>query len=176
VDDRYDPRVTERELADVLRELGWTIHRRAPERAGVGPIPTTELALLKQVIDAPGSTVGELAQALGLRQPNVSAAVGVLASRGLVTKETSPSDRRVTLVTATPLGHSEHQAIADGWAQPLEAALAALPEEHRHALAKASDALEALHGLLRAPEGGPDHPAPETPAPGPTSPPAGPGR
>ena len=138
-----------RELADVLRELGWTVHRRAPERAGVGPIPTTEVALLKQVIDAPGSTVGELAQALGLRQPNVSAAIGVLASRGLVVKETSPTDRRVTLVTATPRGEAEHQAIAEGWSQPLKDALAALPQENRKALADAADALQALHDLLR---------------------------
>lgn len=140
-----------RELADVLRELGWTVHRRAPERAGVGPIPTTEIALLKQVIDCPGSTVGELAQSLGLRQPNTSAAIGVLASRGLVTKETAPDDRRITRVKATPLGESEHRAIAASWSRPLQDAIAALDEGHQRALADATEALEALYELLRTP-------------------------
>lgn len=140
-----------RELAEVLRELGWTVHRRAPERAGVGPIPTTELALLKQIVDAPGSTIGELAQALGLRQPNVSAAIRVLVDRGLVTKETSPADRRIALVRATAEGEAEHEAIAAGWSRPIEEAYAALGEEHQRALADATEALEALYDLLRLP-------------------------
>lgn len=148
---RYDAPVTQqRELTDVLRELGWTIHRRAPERAGVGPIPTTEVALLKQVVENPGSTVGELAQALGLRQPNVSRAVATLAGQGLVTKEQSPSDRRITHVRATALGLSEHQAISAGWSEPIVVALASLAEEHRQALYSATAALEALQAALRA--------------------------
>jgi len=142
-----------RELADVLRELGWTVHRRAPERAGVGPIPTTEIALLKQVIDSPGATVGELAQALGLRQPNVSAAIRVLADRGLVTKETSATDRRITMVKPTAAGHAEHEAIASGWSSPIVDALASLSEEHQRTLEGATEALAALYDLLRAPRG-----------------------
>lgn len=137
------------ELADVLRELGWTVHRRTPERAGVGPIPTTELALLKQVVDAPGSTVGELAQVLGLRQPNVSAAIRVLADRGLVIKERSPKDRRITLVRPTALGCSEDAAIAAGWAAPIRQALEGLSDEHRTAIEQAREALAALQERLR---------------------------
>ncbi|WP_246213021.1 MarR family winged helix-turn-helix transcriptional regulator [Streptomyces abyssomicinicus] len=148
------PSPHQRELADVLRELGWTVHRRTPERAGVGPIPTTELALLKQVIDAPGSTVGELAQALGLRQPNVSAAIRVLADRGYVVKESSPKDRRITLVRPTALGCSEHEAIADSWAAPIRVALEGLSADHRSAIEQAAEALAALHERLRVVEQG----------------------
>lgn len=144
----------QRELADVLRELGWTVHRRSPERAGVGPIPTTELVLLKQVIDAPGSTVGELAQALGLRQPNVSAAIRVLAGRGFVVKETSPRDRRITLVRPTELGRSEHEAIAESWAEPIREALEGISAVHRAAIEQATEALAALHERLQALEPG----------------------
>lgn len=144
----------QRELADVLRELGWTVHRRSPERAGVGPIPTTELALLKQVIDAPGSTVGELAQALGLRQPNVSAAIRVLAGRGFVVKESSPEDRRVTRVMSTAVGRAEHEAIAESWAAPIREALDGLGPEHRAVIEQATEALAALHERLQALEAG----------------------
>ena len=40
------PRLTD--VSITLREIAWTIHRKAPDRAGVGPLPTTEIALLKQ--------------------------------------------------------------------------------------------------------------------------------
>lgn len=141
--------VEQRELADVLRELGWTVHRRAPERAGVGPIPTTELALLKQIVDAPGSTVGELAQNLGLRQPNVSAAVKVLVGKGLARKEASLTDRRITLVVPTDLGLAEHRAIAASWSAPIAHAIASLDSAHQQALTQATDALAALYEALR---------------------------
>lgn len=139
-----------RELTLMLRELSWTVHRRAPERAGVGPMPTTEIALLKQVVTTPGATVGQLADALGLRQPNASAAIRVLVDKGLVAKETSPTDRRVVRIVPTAHGRAEHEAIAAAWTGPLEDAIAALSPEHRRALENAADALAALHaGLTR---------------------------
>jgi DNA-binding MarR family transcriptional regulator len=137
-----------RELTLMLRELAWTVHRRAPERAGVGPIPTTEIALLKQVVTTPGATVGQLAGALGLRQPNASAAIRVLVDRGLVAKEASAADKRVVRIVPTDLGRSEHEAISAAWAGPLQDAIAALAPEHRQALEDAVEALEALQAAL----------------------------
>lgn len=137
------------ELTVTLREIAWTIHRTAPDRAGVGPLPTTEIALLKQVIDAPGSTVGELARALGLRQPNVSAALRVLSQRGFVVKEPGEQDRRVVRIFATERGGVEHQAIADAWTGDLDRALAELSPRQLEALDDALDALRALHRSLR---------------------------
>lgn len=156
---RYDRVVTtgvrrpRPELALVLRELGWTIHRQAPERAGVGPIPTTELAVLKQVIDTPGATVGELARGLGLRQPNASAAIRLLVDRGLVAKEAATDDRRQVRIVPTPQGRREHRAIAAAWLEPIVVALASLSPEDREELEDAADALEALQRALvrRAP-------------------------
>ena len=132
-----------------LRELAWLIHRHAPERAGVGPIPTTEIALLKQVIDNPGSTIGELAAALGLLQPNVSTAIRILEQRGFVERQKSESDRRVSRILATGSGIAEHQAISDGWAQPVDRALASLTPDQRVALDGAADALDSLQAFLR---------------------------
>lgn len=139
-----------RDLTVTLRELAWTVHRRAPERAGYGPIPTTELALLKQVLDTPGATVGELSQALGLRQSNTSAALRTLSSRGFIVRESSASDRRVVRIMPTPLGATEHAAIADAWVSPMESALAELSDEHRDILEGSTEALRALDRALRA--------------------------
>lgn len=139
-------------LTDVsitLRELAWTIHRKAPERAGVGPLPTTEIALLKQVIDSPASTVGEIADALGLQQPNVSTSLRTLEQRGFVTREKSPQDRRVSLIQPTDSGIAEHRAISEEWARPVNDALLALTTEQQTALENAVDALTAAHRVLR---------------------------
>ena len=141
-------------VAITLRELAWTIHRRAPERAHVGPIPTTEVALLKQVVDDPGATVGELARTLGLKQSNTSAALRSLENRGLITRESNEDDRRVVRIRATPSGAREHEAIAEAWSAGVIDAVAALPERERAALEAANDALVLLHDLIREEGGG----------------------
>jgi DNA-binding MarR family transcriptional regulator len=139
----------DRRLALTLREIAWAIHRRAPERADVGPIPTTEVALLKQIVDAPGSTVGELARALGLQQSNTSAALRTLSARGLVARETSEADRRVVRVWITPEGLAEHEAIAEAWSADVVRAIALLPPDERAALEAAAPALARVHEQLR---------------------------
>lgn len=139
-----------RDVTVALRELAWAVHRRAPERGGVGPIPTTELALIKQVLETPGATVGELSQALGMRQSNTSAAIRALVQRGFVTREADSSDRRVTLVVPTELGRTEHQAIAEAWAGSLVTALESLPDAQQAELVRALPALQALERAIRA--------------------------
>ena len=137
-----------RDVPTTLRELAWVIHRSAPERAG-GPIPTTEVALLKQVLDTPGSTVGELASALGLRQPNVSSALRALEERGMVRRVKNEDDRRVTQIMPTPVGATEHHAISEAWKEPLLEAIGTLETEDREALAAAAGALQRLYDQLK---------------------------
>lgn len=140
-----------RHLAMSLREIAWAIHRKAPERAHVGPIPTTEIALLKQVVDGPGATVGELARALGLKQSNASAALRSLGERGLVERVSSAADRRVVQVWATAAGIAEHEAIAEAWTTDVVRAIDALPAAEREALEAAATALAHVRELLRQP-------------------------
>lgn len=140
-------------LPVIVRELAWTVHKRAPDRAGVGPLPTMEVALLKQIVDHPGATVGELSAALGLHQPNTSAALRVLVKRGLVTRATDANDRRSARVAPTELGVREHEAIATAWAATVATAISTLEPKHREALAAAGDAMVALTRLVRDLEG-----------------------
>ncbi|WP_460775831.1 MarR family winged helix-turn-helix transcriptional regulator [Microbacterium sp. GXF7504] len=136
-------------LAVILRELAWTIHKRSPDRAGVGPLPTIEVALLKQIVDSPGSTVGELSTALGLRQPNTSAALRDLVDRGLVARVTDERDRRTVRIEPTELGRTEHVEIAGAWANDVATALEQLPEADRAALEGAAGALASLSRIVR---------------------------
>jgi len=138
------------DVAVALRELAWTIHRKAPDRAGVGPIPTTEIALLKQIIDTPGLTVGELAQSLGLRQPNVSAALRALVQRGFALRQQAAHDRRSAHIVATDAGIAEHQAVSAAWAAPVHHAISTLDASDFAALAHARGALETILRTLRS--------------------------
>lgn len=136
-----------RDVSTTLRELAWVIHRSAPERAGA-PIPTTEIALMKQVMDAPGSTVGDLAGVLGLRQPNVSAALRGLERRGFVQRVKSEGDRRVTRILPTETGAAEYRVISDAWRAPVHDGIEALEAADRAALEAAAPALQRLHERL----------------------------
>lgn len=135
-------------LAVTLRELAWTIHKRSPDRAGVGPLPTIEVALLKQIIDMPGATVGELSAALGLRQPNTSAALRHLVDRGLVARVTDAADRRTVRIEPTELGRDEHEEISRAWANDVATALGKLAAEDREALERAAGAMAALKRFI----------------------------
>lgn len=143
------PTPSDTPLGVVLRELAWTIHKRAPDRAGVGPLPTTEIALLKQVLDSPGATVRELSESLGLRQPNTSAALTVLVGRGLVERHPGEDDRRTVRIEPTELGRTEHAALATDWAGAVSEAITRLPAAERSDLESAAGALAELTRLLQ---------------------------
>lgn len=137
------------QLNQALRELSFTLHHRVPERVGAVRLPSSELVVLKQIADAPGSTVNEIAESLGLRQPNASAAVTSLVRRGLVTREQSPADRRVFHLRPTEDGLAEHRAMTRAWAEALDLNLAGLTDEQRARLAAVADDLTALLELVR---------------------------
>lgn len=136
-------------LSITLRELAWAIHYRVPDRAGVGSISSSELALLKQIADSPGLTVSELSRLLGMRQPNASVAITSLVSRGFVIRKTEPEDRRLVRIHITDIGAKEHRALAKGWAHSLTEAVDQLPESDKEALQAAGPSLELLLKLIR---------------------------
>ena len=139
-----------REIADLLRDLSWNVHRKAPEITGIDPLPATELAVLKHVLDNPGLTVTELARLVGLKQSNASAAIRTLVDRGLVTRSSSPTDRRASLLMPTEEARAQNEAIAFAWSGPIRAGIARLEEGQREALEAASGALAALSRTLQA--------------------------
>ena len=91
----------QRELATVLRDLAWTIQRLVPEVAGLDPLTNTEIAVIKRIQASPGITLTDLARHLEMQQSNASAAVRDLVERGLVARERSAADLRVTKLVPT---------------------------------------------------------------------------
>ncbi|MFV0316003.1 MAG: MarR family winged helix-turn-helix transcriptional regulator [Microthrixaceae bacterium] len=99
--------------ADVDRRLLAAVERlgRAIRAARQDVATTHGLSLLGlqiiDVVDRGGvQTVGAIASELDVRQPTISDAVATLEKRGLVTRRSGRSDRRVTEVLLTPRGSS----------------------------------------------------------------------
>ncbi|WP_341394458.1 MarR family winged helix-turn-helix transcriptional regulator [Arthrobacter sp. G119Y2] len=148
--DESDTAARQREVAVLLRDLAWTIHRRIPDVTGIDPLASTELAVLKHILEAPGLTVTELSRRMALKQSNTSAAVRVLTERGLVTRESSPADRRISRLVPTDEALAQDEAIEDAWAGPIRSGLAGLSDEEGRALDAAASALQSLNAVLRS--------------------------
>lgn len=139
-----DPRLLR--LGVVLHELSWRMRRRGPADVGLAPLPPTELEVLRHVTTHPGASVGDAAQALGLRASNASAAVRGLAERGLLDRRPDPDDGRV--VRLHPSGRAEeHRRMIEGaWARVLGDAMAPVAPEDVERLLAAAEVLEQVLG------------------------------
>ncbi|MCV7063062.1 winged helix-turn-helix transcriptional regulator [Mycolicibacterium vaccae] len=133
-----------RDLALTLHDLSWRIARFGPAQAGIEPLPASELAVLRTVMDQPDRAMSEVAQSLSMQPSNVSAAVRSLHDRGLVDKRPAAHDRRVTLLTPTRRALKEREQIEAAITATVSSALASLPAEQADTLQRAMPALRAL--------------------------------
>jgi DNA-binding MarR family transcriptional regulator len=91
------------ELAGRLRLAVTRLARQLRQQAGSGLTPSMTAALAS-VERSASPTVGELAAAERVSAPTMSVVVGKLEEQGLVTRDTDPTDRRVTRVRITAEG------------------------------------------------------------------------
>lgn len=133
-----------RALALTLHDLSWRIARFGPAQAGIEPLPASELAVLRAVMDQPDRAMSEVAQSLSMQPSNVSAAVRSLHDRGLVDKRPAAHDRRVTLLAPTRRALKEREQIEAAITATVSSALASLPAEQADTLQRAMPALRAL--------------------------------
>lgn len=146
-----------RRLGSVLHDLSWAV-RQVGERDQTEsdggphpPLPPTEFEVMRYVDRHPGASVGAVAQALALRQSNVSAAVRGLVERGLVGREVDPQDRRITRLVATAHAARRREPVEQGWSRSLADALDALPAADAALVRDAVEPLERLVDVLRDP-------------------------
>lgn len=136
------------EMADQLaRHLDRRVARLTRLLRGEGAaagLSVTALQLLARLDDGGPQRVTDLAAAELVAQPTMTALVGRLEARGLVTREHTPEDRRAVLVCLTDSGRRALGAVRDARAAALTARLARLSREDRAALAAAVPALDHL--------------------------------
>lgn len=109
----------------VLRHEAW----RDRGRSGLTPTQASILALAHRR-GGRGSTLGELAEELGVTAATASDSVSALAAKGLVVKERSTKDGRSLALLLTPSGTQEARRTAE-WPDAVLAAVAALSGEEQ---------------------------------------------
>ena len=110
-------------------------------------VSAAQLFVLRQLAAHPGLSLGELAERTLTAQSSVSEVVARLASRGLVARETSTSDRRRAEVRLTAEGSAIVRRSPDAVQEELFAALDRLAPAQRQALAEALEAWVREAGL-----------------------------
>lgn len=130
----YDP---ERRRNDPAARVGMALLRMAQavkklslaeaEEQGLTPVQAQTLLFIRHTKPFLAS-VGRLAAELGTTHATAIGVVDGLIRRGLVAKEPSPSDRRVTLLRLTPQGEAVCRNL-DGWGQTLAEALGRLDSD-----------------------------------------------
>ena len=132
------------EIAEKLHSAAIHLLRRLRRQDVATGLTAPRLSALSVIVYAGPLTLGALAAAEQVRPPTITRIVAALEADGLVTREPSAEDRRVTRVRATPAGETLlHQGRRRRTAQ-LAAQLAALSPKERATLALAADLLESL--------------------------------
>ncbi len=124
---RRDP-IT-REVLSLIAGMATRFYGEYDDAAEAQDLTGVQARLLAIVADGP-APMNQIAATLKCEPSNITGLVDRLAARGLVTREPSPTDRRVKLVTATPAGAELSGKV---WAELDFAAepLAALTDQER---------------------------------------------
>ena len=127
---RRDP-IT-REVVDLIADMSTRFHDEYEAAAAAHDLTGVQAKLLGVVAEHP-VPMNQIATLLKCEPSNITGLVDRLAARGFVTRQPSPTDRRVKLVAATPVGaevSGKVWANLDFAAEPL----AALRDEERRTL------------------------------------------
>jgi DNA-binding MarR family transcriptional regulator len=127
-------------LRAVIGKLG---RRLRPTRAGSELTPT-QTSVLFTIVGLEPLGLGEVAQIESVNPTMLSRITAQLCDAGLISRETSPGDRRAALVKATPAGRKMRERIHKERTAALGAHVESLDEEQREALWAALPVLEAL--------------------------------
>lgn len=94
---------------------------------GLSPVQVQTLLFIRYT-RADVATVGNLANAIGATHATAVGILNGLAAKGLIVKQPSTEDRRVTLLQLTEKGRKVAEQV-DDWGKSLEEALQHIPDE-----------------------------------------------
>src|SRR5437773_1856814 len=92
------------DLADRLHSAAIHLLRRLRREDDASGLPAPQLSALSVIVFGGPIAIGALADAEQVRPPTMTRVVAALEARGLVTREPSDDDRRVTRIKATARG------------------------------------------------------------------------
>jgi DNA-binding MarR family transcriptional regulator len=120
------------EVVDLMARLVSLFHKEYEEAAAARSLTGAQAKVLALLRRGP-MPMRHIAQTLSCEPSNITGIVDRLESRGFVTREADPQDRRVKLVAATEAGREAAEELRDSLDFAREP-LAALAAEERAAL------------------------------------------
>ncbi|WP_427164697.1 MarR family winged helix-turn-helix transcriptional regulator [Streptomyces sp. C1-1] len=146
-----DARLLTEAVTRLRRALRSSIRTDYPWEA----LPMAQVELLQVLGEHSPARVSELATRQRLAPSTVSGLIGQMITAGLVVRAVDPVDRRASVVTLTDAGREQLVAWTGAHERRMDAALAALGDADRAALAAALPALFQLAENLGEPGDGP---------------------
>ncbi|MEU9282653.1 MarR family transcriptional regulator [Streptomyces sp. NPDC048342] len=119
-------------------------------------LPMAQVELLQVLGEHSPARVSDLATRRRLAPSTVSGLIGQMITAGLVARDVDPADRRASVVTLTDAGRQKLDAWTTAHERRMDAALAALHDSEREAIANALPALFRLAEHLGEPAEGAD--------------------
>jgi MarR family transcriptional regulator, lower aerobic nicotinate degradation pathway regulator len=111
-----------------LQQIAVAVFLQETEGHAITPV---QYAALQTVADQPGIDQRTLAGAIAFDTSTIASVIDRLEARGLLSRSTSPDDKRVRLLTLTAAGDTALAAVAPGMLRTQERVLAPLPKSQR---------------------------------------------
>jgi len=143
-----------RRLTDAVTRLRRALRASIRSDYPWETLPMAQVELLQVLGEHSPARVGDLAARQRLAPSTVSGLIGQMMTSGLVTRDVDPADRRASVVTLTDAGRDQLDAWTQAHERRLEAALHALDDSERAAVAAALPALFHLAEYLGVPAEG----------------------
>ncbi len=128
-------------LMELLREVNKRIFDLVHQEAGSPGLGTAHIMIMGEMVEHPGSTISELARAVGLAKSHVSTTVEHLTRRDWLEKRADDNDLRLVRIFPTKRSLEQFRVIDAAVRQRMNSALSAIPEQ------QVSDMLTGLMAL-----------------------------
>lgn len=130
-----------------LREIRESIRRPLENEFARGQLTGPQTSVMQAIFHSQGMTLKDLCRRVGLAHSTTSGIVDRLAARGMLERKVSATDRRFSIIDATPVVREFMAKQAPKLlARPLVSALRRASAEEREQIQRG---LETLHRLLR---------------------------
>jgi DNA-binding MarR family transcriptional regulator len=130
------------QIADQLHSLAIHLLRKLRREDDGSGLNAPRLSALSVIVFGGPLTLGDLAAAEQVRPPTMTRIVNALEEQRLVLKKQDTSDRRSTLLSATPAGKKILMAGRERRVRALAKQIAALSVQQRAALKEAAQILK----------------------------------
>src|SRR6266446_1126997 len=118
----------------VMMKAHRTLERVATRSIESSEVGLSDFAVMEMLLHKGPQPVNEIGRRVELTSGAITTAVDRLESRGLVTREAHPSDRRARIVRLTPAGKEQAAKIFAGHKAAMDVAASALSKTERATL------------------------------------------